>query len=298
MNSVKNDDNIKMENTDDFNILLIKNNKINNISWLDNDYTKKIINLDIFKTFITNQTNFIEILYNSFDINNLDISNVTIKNEIIGEEPYYVYELLYINTENSIYENDDNINELATLLLLNNEKVYLNAIILKSYLPSLNDSMLFVDIVKEDISRILHNRVYTKIVTWDWDNSWKEIEVNNDLNNYAKTFFDDLDYKKYQIDFLKHDINIWYINDNYGEIVCGNLLNKPIEKCIWFTMKSEELRGNITLDEVKKIIKLSLKIDNYLTPNIFNTEKKDKYDRRIIYNKFKILDYVCNQHNI
>ena len=92
--------------------------------------------------------------------------------------------------------------------------------------------------------------------------------------------------------FLMHDINIWYVADNYGDKVCGNILDQPLEKCVWFTMKSEELRGNLTLDEVKKIIHLSKKLTDYKTPEIFKEEIKDKYDRRIIYNKYKVLDYM------
>jgi len=263
-----------MENTNDFNILIIKPNKINNISWIDKDYTDKIINLDIFNIIDTNNINFVETIHSQLNLSDFDIKNINIKNEIIGDEPYYVYEMLYINTEKTQYEIDDNINELGSLLTLNDDKIYSNVIILKSYLPSLNDSMVLDNITKTDISKLLHNRVYTKIVTWDWDN-----------------------FKKLNMDFLMHDINIWYVADNYGDKVCGNILDQPLEKCVWFTMKSEELRGNLTLDEVKKIIHLSKKLTDYKTPEIFKEEIKDKYDRRIIYNKYKVLDYMYANNN-
>ena len=289
--------NIVMENTNDFNILIIKPNKINNISWIDKDYTDKIINLDIFNIIDTNNINFVETIHSQLNLSDFDIKNINIKNEIIGDEPYYVYEMLYINTEKTQYEIDDNINELGSLLTLNDDKIYSNVIILKSYLPSLNDSMVLDNITKTDISKLLHNRVYTKIVTWDWDNLWKEIEIPGDLNTYVDNLFEGDNYKKLNMDFLMHDINIWYVADNYGDKVCGNILDQPLEKCVWFTMKSEELRGNLTLDEVKKIIHLSKKLTDYKTPEIFKEEIKDKYDRRIIYNKYKVLDYMYANNN-
>ena len=93
-----------------------------------------------------------------------------------------------------------------------------------------------------------------------------------------------------------HNINIWYTTD-YGENnICGKLITEPIEKCIWFTMKSTEFRGNLTLDEVKKIILLSNNLNNYKTPNELTEEKFDKLGRKIINNKYKVLDYMYNKY--
>jgi hypothetical protein len=287
---------INMENTDNFDILIINPNKINDISWLDIDYSKKLMNLDIFEIYNTNKDDFINTLSSKLNISSFDIPNITVKNEIIGEEPYYVYELLYIDTKNTKYENDSDINELASLLNINedNDKVYHNAVILKSYLPSLTDSMIISSITKKDIELLLYHRVYTKVVIWDWDKGWKEEIVSGDLLSYVNVLFEGNDYKKINLDFLMHDINIWYVEDKYGDKVCGNLIDKPLEKCIWFSMKSEELRGNLTLNEVNKIINLSLKLTSYKVPVEFTIEKKDKYDRKIIYNKYKVLDSIYN----
>ena len=55
-----------------------------------------------------------------------------------------------------------------------------------------------------------------------------------------------------------HNINIWYTTAIDGnKTLCGTLVDKYVDKCIWFTMKSDEYRGNLTLDEVNKIIYLS-----------------------------------------
>jgi len=287
---------INMENINDFDILIIKPNKINNISWLDLDYSEKLINLDIYETYSTNKDDFQNMIYTKLNISSFNIPNLTVKNEIIGEEPYYIYELLYVDINNTNYVNDDNINEFASLLNVNEDNIYYNAILLKTYIPSLCDSILFESITKENVKLLLHNRVYTKVVIWDWTNGWKEEEVIGDLTNYVNILFEGDNYYKMNINFLMHDINIWYVEDKYGDKVCGNILNKPLEKCIWFTMKSEEYRGNLTLDEVKKIIKLSLHLENYNIPEEFTIDKLDKYNRKIIYNKYKVLDCMYDKY--
>ena len=287
---------INMENMNNFDILIIKPNKINDISWLDLDYSKKLMNLDIYEIYTTNKNDFENMIYTKLNISSLNIPNLIIKNEIIGEEPYYIYELLYIDTNNINYENNDNINELATLLNINDDKIYNNVIILKTFIPSLSDSMLFESITKNNIQLLLHNRVNTKIVIWDWTNGWKEEEIMGDLTTYINILFEGDNYNKININFLMHDINIWYVEDKYGDKVCGNILNKSLEKCIWFTMKSEDYRGNLTLDEVNKIIKLSLHLENYNIPDEFTIDKYDKYNRKIIYNKFKILDCIYDKY--
>lgn len=282
---------LNMENSNNFDILIIKPNKISDISWLSVDYEKKLMNLDIFEIYNTNKDDFINMLTTKLNIKSFDTPNLTIKNEIIGEEPYYVYELLYIEVKNDEFEN-----EFASLLNTNGDKVYHNAIILKNHLPSLTDSMVIESITLSDIELLLYHRVNTKIVVWDWDNNWKQHIVLGDLTSYVNILFDGDNYKKMNLDFLMHDINIWYVEDKYGDKVCGNILDKPIEKCVWFTMKSEEYRGNLTLDEVHKIIKLSYILENYKVPNELTEERKDKYNRKIINNKYKVLDYIYNKY--
>ena len=68
--------------------------------------------------------------------------------------------------------------------------------------------MNLISITKSDIKNILHSRVNTKIVIWDIENQWQEIEVIGDLTIFAKTFFEDSDYKKIEMGFLLHNINI------------------------------------------------------------------------------------------
>jgi hypothetical protein len=61
-------------------------------------------------------------------------------------------------------------------------------------------------------------------------------------------------------------------------------------------MKSDNYRGNITLDEVKKIISLSKVLSDYKTPSELLDEKNDSLGRKIIYNKYKVLDYISDKY--
>jgi len=286
-------DKIITEKNETFDCLIINHGSISDLSWTDPNYIKKLMELDLFESINVNQDNFFEIISTKLNVNKYsDVKNMSVKNEIICDEPYYVYELLYIDLEKET-QYHSNINELASLININGEKIYSPAILFRNHLPSLTDSMTMCDVSKKDLERILYERVNTKIVIWD--DEWREDTVLGDLEQYANTFFEGETYKKLEIGFLMHNINIWYnsTNSDYiGEKVCGNIITKPIEKCIWFTMKSDEYRGNLTLDEVKKIIYLSKKLDNYQTPSELLEEKTDNLGRKIVYNKYKVLDLL------
>jgi hypothetical protein len=287
---------IIMEKNENFDCLVIKTGSISNLGWSDPNYTKKIIQLDLFDLITVNQDNFFEVLVSKLNIKAYsDIKNLSVKNEIVAEEPYYLYELLYVDLEKETkYHTNENINELASLINTNGDKIYSNAILFRNYLPSLSDSMILTTVTKTDLERILFERVHTKVVLWD--DTFMEDFVIGDLNEYAKVFFSGEYFEMLEIPFLMHNINIWYQVDStgglVGEKVCGNIIKKPIEKCIWFTMKSDEYRGNLTIDEVNKIIYLSKILSNYQTPSEYTEEKNDTLGRKIIYNKYKVLDHM------
>jgi hypothetical protein len=290
-------DKIIMEKNDTFECLVIKPGTIKSIPWTLPDYAERLMELDLFESIKTNPNNFIEILSVNLDVDKYKISNLSVKTEIFAEEPYYLYELMYVDLEKATeYHSDENLNELASLLNTNGDKIYSNAIVFKNYIPSLTDSMNLCTVTKKDLGQVLHNRVYTKIVLFD-NNEWFEDIAHGDLNNYANNFFDNEGFRKLEIPFLMHNINIWYTVTNYGKSnICGNLIKNKIDKCIWFSMKSEEYRGNITLDEVKKIISLSNVLSDFTTPSELLTEKTDNLGRKIINNKFKVLDWTFNKY--
>lgn len=290
-------DKIIMENNNFFDCLVIKSGTIQQIPWIDPNYASKLMELDLFETVKTNADNFIEVITTYLNINKYKIKDLNVKTEIVAEEPYYLYEILYVDLEKATeYHKDEDLNELASLININWDKIYSNAIIFKNYLPSLSDSMTLCTITKDDLKRILHDRVHTCIVICKDDELFED-RVVGDINQYAEVFFNNDKIEKIELPFLLHNINIWYSVSKYGEYnLCGNLIDKPIDKCIWFSMKSEEFRGNLTLDEVKKIISLSKILTDYNTPAELLEEKNDNFGRKIIYNKYKVLDWVYNKN--
>jgi hypothetical protein len=290
---------IIMENDNEFECLIIKSNNIDDIPWTDSNYPKLISNLKIYESIMINKDNFIEILATKLNVKDFsNIKNLSVSNNIIYEDQYYLYEMLYIdNSDYKEYQTKKYFNGVASLLNTDGNLIYSDALLFKNHIPSLTDSMYLVSSTKQDIENILYYRINTKIVLWDIDDGWKEISVTGDLNNFAKQYFDDYDYSKIELPFLLYNINIWYLEDKDGENMFSKMLNKSIEKCIWFTLKDDEIRGNLTLDEVKKIINLSNKLNSFITPQELLIEKIDKYGRKIINNKYKILDYLYNKYN-
>ena len=76
------------------------------------------------------------------------------------------------------------------------------------------------------------------------------------------------------------------------------LLDKKIESAVIFTKISEEYRGNITLNEVKKIIQLSNTLENYIPKGEWVSEEKDNMGRTIIKNKYRVLDYAWKESKL
>lgn len=285
-----------MESNEQFDCLIIKPGSISHLVWSDPAYTKKLIELNLFESVTVTPDTFLGVLATKLGIESFsDVKNLSVKNEIVGEEPYYVYELLYVDLEKETqHHTNEKLNELASLININGDKIYSNAILFRNHLPSLSDSMNLASVTKLDLERILYERVNTKVVIWD--ETFREDYVVGDLNEYAKVFFDGEHFDKLEIPFLMHNINIWYQIDTTGGLVgkkvCGDIIKKPVERCIWFTMKSDEYRGNITIDEVTKIIYLSKIITNYQTPADYTEEKTDGLGRKIINNKYKVLDHM------
>lgn len=287
------EDKFTFENTNTFNLILIEPCSIDNLNWSDTDYTDKIISMNIYKELLTNPDNFIDIISEHLLIELYKGNeNIEVTTQIIAELPNYIYEILYVKNLLPIH---NQFNGVGTLLNTNGDDIYGNTIIMKTYLPSLSNSMLIENCLLVNIKEILNNRNNTNIVIYD--DVWSNTTVLGDIDKYADNFFDDK-YHKCEIAFLQHNINIWYeICDSCPLTLCGKVIEKPIYKCLWFTKINDEYRGSLFLDEVKKIIKLS-----YVLPFPFDINKEwnkdecDEYRRHIIKNKYKILDLAY--HNL
>ena len=286
-------DKINIGENEIFQCLVIKLGVIKDISWKDPNYINKILELDYIESITLTGKTFLDELAKKLDVNNFLVKNLSANTEIVGEEPYYLYELIYLDLENEI-QYHTNTNDIGNLLSINGDKIYSNAILFKNHIPSLTDSMNLCDMTKEDLRRLLYKRGHNTIVLGDsFENKFIEDTVLGEIEPYAKRFFENDKYIKKEFAFLMHNINIWYSIGITENKICGNLVNeKYIDKCIFFTMKTDVYRDNLTLDEVNKIIYLSLKLDNYQIPSEFTEEKNDNLGRKIIYNKFKILDQL------
>jgi hypothetical protein len=200
-----------------------------------------------------------------------------------------------------ICDNDyDKINELAMLINSSSDDQVIkgSVLILKVQISSFTNNVSFEDLLKSDLEMLLINRKNNLVVIWDdMSMKWREDRING-FNNYIKEFFDDETPEVKHIEFLMYNIHIYYTYSTYGnKYICGRLLNDiPIDKCLFVTNKSSEYLGNITLDEVTKMIKISEKLDKYTVPGEFLEDDITINNRTIKNTKYKILDKVYNKY--
>lgn len=290
---------IKVFEQKPFYILLIEPGKINHLDWNNPDYVQSICSMPFIKTYQAsseeNSPDFIFRKIQDLLIVGKEDDKRHLMTEVISDEKNYLYEMIYLDTLNK-HTNMEH-NELATLLHLEKEVIHGNAIILRSYIPTeLDGQMKFEDMTNSELHKILKGRGFTKVLVWEDDN-WREEEVYGDLEPFAKKFFGDEYYQQTEVGFLKHNINIYYTKSNYGtNNVCGKLLNYKIDKCLVFTMMTNTIRSNLSLDEFQKIIKLSEVLEPPYKPDEYwFKDDRDEFGRKIIKNKYKILDNVYKQ---
>lgn len=280
---------IKILDEKPFHILLIEPGKIDQLDWNNPDYIQTLVNMPFVKTILVEPSKFFEKIYELLKISK-DDEHKHLMTESISDEANYIYEIIYIDTLNK--QTKLIHNELASMLHLEHELIHGNCIVIKSNTPTLSNDMKFVDMTSSELHKILRRRGFTTVVTWE--DGWREDEFYGNLENYADKLFEGEKYSKLEIAFLKHNINIWYLKSEYGtKDVCGSFINGPIEKCFIFTMVTDTIRGCITKDEVNKILQLSKVLTPPFKPdNEWFEEEKDQYGRKIIKNKYKILDNV------
>ena len=286
------DNQLTFENNDNFDIILIKPENIDHLDWFHENYTLHLTELNCYETITTNKNNFLEIISSKLNLEKFkDKPGLEVTTQVISEIPNYIYELIYID---ELTEKDDVINNIASLLNTNGNKVYGNAILMKTFIPSLSKSILINNITISNIKEILDNRVKTNVVIYDGE--WSNKIVTGSLEEFAKSFFDE-EYKKFETPFLLHNINIWYEPcDGCSTKTCGKILERPIYKCIWFTMITDEYRGSIYLDEVKKIIDVSNKMEfPFNAKKEWIDDEKDEFSRKVIKNKYKVLDLAHHE---
>ena len=288
----------KMTNTEPFKLLVIEPNEIKDRDWTNIDYLYNLVNDKFCHYLSVHPDDYIEFMSKHLKIE--EYTEPYIKVQIIFEEKDYITEMMYVEVRK---ENQDKykINEFANLLNIGQDKIYGNIIINRSYVSSTNNDMHLDNITPEKMLNSLHKRVNTTAILYDSDyECYKEVEVFGPIDIFANNYFESKKYniKKIELAFLKHNINIWYTEDEYGITdVCGKLIpeNTKVDKMIVFSMWTVDYRDSLYLDEFNKIIKLSKKIDDYNTPPELVKEEKDHLGREILKNKYKILNLMCEK---
>ncbi len=301
-----NENKIHFENSEPFSALVITPNKIENRNWAEDNYLKDLTN-DSFCKYVKvnpNTEDYLKFLEESLDLKGFREYNHTshepyIKMQVIYEEQDYVYEIMYFDMDQGPGRL---LNEFATLLNINNDKIIGNAIITRSFVSSVSDKMYLDNITPEIIQQMLFKRANNTVIIYDSDDEvYKETLVMGSMVDYADIYFSEKKYqiKKLELPFLKHNINIWYTEDKYGNLdVCGNLLPDTcrVDKMIVFSYWADDFRDSFSLEEFKKIVYLSKKLTDYVTPFEYTLEEKDELGRNIIKNKYRVLNQIYEKN--
>jgi len=280
-------ENVTIFSNDTFYITLIDVGSISHLDWNNPDYVQTLISLPLITTHNVSNNNFMDKIYELLNLQ----PNTHIITETIHEEPNYIYQIIFVDTlnKNTILEK----NEFGSMLNISGEVVNGKAIVIKNFISSASNDMHLENMTSSDLYKILYSRGYTKIVLFE-DDMWREKEIYGDIELFAQKFFEDESYLEKELGFLKHNINILYTKSEYGMEV-GKLIDTKVDKCIVFTMLTDGIRGSVTLDEVKKIIDLSTRLEPPYTCNEkCEKEEFDEYGRRIVKNKYRILDLYYN----
>jgi hypothetical protein len=284
---------IKFFNDKEFYITLIDDNdfNLNELDWNNPNYVQLLVSYPFIKTVLVNGNNFFNYIGEFFKANEDNI----IVTDTISEEPLHNYQIMYIDKIN----NNNKVNQFATLININGDVIQGKAIIIKNYVATLSNNIRFDNMDSSALYKMIRSRGYNTVGVWDNESEiWKEEEIYGPMEDFAKIFFENEPYRTCEIGFLKHNLNIWYLNSEYGTSnVCGTLLNCKVEKVLIFTMLTDSFRGNITKEEIEKIIKLSTVLTLPFKPeNKWFEDEKDEYGRLIIKNKYRILDNIYQEH--
>lgn len=281
-------DTITVFNTEPFTGLVISPNNIQSKDWKEPSYLNDLVNDTYCNYLKINPKEYSNEISDHLMIEKYNEPYVKV--QVISEEKDHVFELMYVEL-NDTYEP----NEFATLLNINGDIVYGNAVLTRTFVSSTNNDMYFDNVTPELLKNMIHRRANTNIVVYDSDEeAYANLPIFGPIDDFADNFFSEYKYKinKIEMGFLKHNLNIWYTEDTYGNLnVCGNLIPElaRVNKMIVFSMWSDTYRDSFTLEEFNKIIILSKKLTSYNLPDNYMNEEKDEHGRIIVKNKYKIL---------
>lgn len=280
-------DELKMDNTEEFDIMVIPPSKISQYDFNHPNYLDLVLK-DI-KIIKIKPENFALALAQNTELNKYKTNNMG--NDVFGFSKNYCYNIIFLELHQDD-QKDEIKNEVGELLHNADGKIYGNCLIFKTFVPEDSFEMRFESIEKKDIVDLLNSRRSPNMVIYD-DGDYFEHKVT-DIESYSKKlFYDDYIFKK-EINFYHHILNVWYTTADYGEKIFPNLIDKKIDRMICFT-KTNIYKDDFSLDELNKIIKLSNKGIMSIDMELFKQEK-DELDRKIIKSKFRILTMMFKKY--
>ncbi len=286
---------VKMTNKEPFTLLVIEPNQIKDRDWSHINYLHDLVNDKFCHYLSVHPDDYINFIGEHLKVDKY--YQPYIKVEVIFEEKDYITEIMYVEVKK---EDEDKyeLNEFANLLNVGEDKIFGSVIVNRTFISSINNDMHLDNITPEKLESSLYKRANTTVILYDSDTeSFKEEDIFGPMDVFSEKFFEDKKYniKKIELKFLQHNLFIWFTEDDYGtQDIIANLIPKNIkvDKMIVFSMWTEDYRDSLYLDEFKKIIKLSNKLTDFVTPAEYNKEEKDNIGRNIIKNKYKILELI------
>ena len=286
---------MEVKDLDTFSVLVIESNTIEEFDWASPDYISSLLK--------TNYCKFHKVPFEKQSylqklgllLKYYDYNQPIIETHIFSIQKEYIYEII-----NMIFEpKSEDIekmkpNGIGMLFDLQGDPIFNNVILQKYKNPIDGSPKKYEDITNKDLEHIMYKRIHTTVVVYEDDN-FREEEIPGPIEKYAEIFFEGEEgkYKMKELSFLKHNINIWYLEDNDlgTKNICGKLIedNPKIFKCLFFTKITDDRRDNLTYEELEKIIKLSNKLED------FNPTKEqiegihDETGKKIVKNKYEIL---------
>lgn len=286
---------LPFENTDNFDLMVINPSNIESFDYNQPGYITRLINEGFTTPVNTNSKNFFEKIAESLRIKDFHENDRNVITHILYDKPEYFYEIMFLDVVEESNKNSKNENQFASLINTYGEKIYGNMIILKTYISNEDKSMLHKSMTKDDLFEILDTRVNSKVVIYQ-DGEFREDIVKGDMDVFCKNLFEEDYFSKKEISFLMHNLNMCYLKSDYGQKDYPKLVSEKTEIIVFFSMNTELIRGNITLDEVKKITELSNLMDTFIPKTDWMSEEKDDYGRRIIKNKYRVLEYAWKEY--
>ena len=285
---------VKFENKDEIELLVIDPSFIYQLDHNSPGYLNEILKTVNIQKVSVNPVDFLVKIGELLENDKYATDDTQIKKEVIHDEPNYLYEIIYLDIDDKEKIKKEIHNGLGTLLNTEENHIFGKVILIKSNIPINNmNTMTFSKIDNSDIYNILNSRVNTKVVIYE-DGEFREEIMNGQIDVYSKRIFNENFYLHKELPFLLHNLNIHYTHDDYGEEFIPNLVKGKVDLAVFFFFYSDELRGNLTLDELKKIITLSNKLDTFAPDKEILKEEKDEMGRDIIKNKYRILEQVFN----